>query len=97
MGCCGRARAHLGVAHAAYRQVGSRAADAAPGGAGLPVRHRPTEQGATVTLRYLGSAAVTVRGPTTGRAYAFSAAAPMRAVDPQDAIVLLSTAYFRQG
>jgi len=97
MGCCGRARANLGVAHAASRQVVPPAAGAAPGGGGLPVQRRPTEQGATVTLRYLGSAAVTVRGPTTGRAYAFSAAAPMRAVDPQDAIVLLSTAYFRQG
>ena len=97
MGCCGRARANLGVAYAANRQVGPEAAGAAPGGGGLPLQRQPIEQGATVTLRYLGSAAVTVRGPVTGRTYAFCASAPRRSVDPKDAIVLLRTAYFRPG
>ncbi len=97
MACCGRVRANLGVAHAARRPTNAGAGVTAFGEGRQPAPRRPPEQGATLTLRYLGPGAVTVRGPATGRAYAFSVAVPMRPVDSQDAIVLLKTMYFRQA
>ena len=89
MSCCGRARANLGVALAARRP-------AVAGDALVGERLQPAPPGATQTLHYIGSRSVTVRGPATGRPYAFSAASPTCAVDAQDAMVLLRTAYFRR-
>ena len=91
MGCCGRARAQIGTARAASRPA------AAVAGVDRTTLLDVRSLGSTVTLRYLGPASVTVRGPATGRAYAFSAGVPTPAVDPRDAAVLLTTAYFRQG
>jgi hypothetical protein len=91
MGCCGRARANLGVAPAASRP----AAQPARAASREPLLRRPIAPGSTVTLRYVGAGAVTVRGPRTGQAYAFGAAGAMQAVDERDAVVLLQTAYFR--
>ena len=91
MACCGRARAQLGVARAA--SMPSTAAN----GATRPTLPDVRSFGSTVTLRYVGPSSVTVRGPATGRAYAFSTGDPTRAVDPRDAAVLLTTAYFRQA
>lgn len=97
MSCCGRARANLGVALATRRPVGTGSAPAVVD-AGLQLAARaPIEPGATQTLRYVGAGGVTVRGPATGRAYVFSASSPTRAVDAQDAMVLLRTAYFRRA
>ncbi|MFZ5636129.1 MAG: hypothetical protein ACOY82_06030 [Pseudomonadota bacterium] len=47
-----------------------------------------------VVLRYRERTPVRVRGPATGRFYAFSAAQPTRAVDPRDAAPLLRTGKF---
>jgi len=96
MSCCGRSRANLGVSSAARRPAGAGTAAAVVAG-GLQLAARlPIEPGAMQTLRYVGGRDVTVRGPVTGRTYLFSAAIPTRAVDAQDAMVLLRTAYFRR-
>jgi hypothetical protein len=97
MSCCGRARANLGVALAARRPAGAGAMPAVVD-AGVQLAARAAlEPGATQTLRYVGGRSVTVRGPATGRPYVFSASSPTHAVDAQDAVVLLRTAYFRRA
>jgi hypothetical protein len=50
---------------------------------------------ATITLQYLQSSNVVVRGPVTGRRYAFSAWNRVQSVDRRDARTLLSTRMFR--
>lgn len=96
MGCCGKARANLGVSRAAIAP-----ASAPAGGARHQLRtipNLPVNQGASpLQLRYAGAAAIVVRGPATGRSYNFSQVEPVRAVDPRDALVLLGTRYFRQA
>jgi hypothetical protein len=49
-----------------------------------------------VTLHYLQTAAIRVRGPVTGRHYEFSGARPAQAVDPGDAPGLARTGLFRR-
>jgi hypothetical protein len=97
MSCCGRARANLGVSLAARRPAGTGTAPAVVD-AGLQLAARVSiEPGAMQTLRYIGGGGVTVRGPATGRPYVFSTSTPTLAVDAQDAMVLLRTAYFRRA
>ncbi len=50
---------------------------------------------ATIPLQYLQSSNVVVRGPATGRRYAFSAWNRVQSVDRRDARALLSTRMFR--
>ena len=52
--------------------------------------------GAPVFVRYTESQSVVVRGPVTGRRYAFSAANPVQSVDPRDAGALLRARFFRR-
>ncbi len=71
-----------------------------PGGtpvAGLPLPNlaRP-EPAASVMLRSLRTAPLTVLGPVTGRRYAF-AAGGVQAVDRRDAARLLGSSLFRRG
>lgn len=49
-----------------------------------------------VSVRYMQSSPIRVRGPATGRQYQFSAGAPVQAIDPKDAPALLRTSFFRQ-
>jgi len=49
-----------------------------------------------VTLEYLGSQPVRVRGPATGTPYAFSAAARAQPVEAADVVSLLGTQLFRR-
>jgi hypothetical protein len=50
-----------------------------------------------VSLRYLETSPIRVRGSASGRQYLFSAAAPVQAVDARDAAPLLATRFFRRG
>jgi hypothetical protein len=50
-----------------------------------------------VALRSVSAGGMIVRGPATGRQYAFSAAAPVQMVEARDAQGLLRTSWFRQA
>jgi hypothetical protein len=50
-----------------------------------------------VPLRYVKQGGIVVRGPVTGRQYAFTAATPVQAVDAQDIASLLRTSWFRRA
>ena len=51
----------------------------------------------SVTLNYMESAAIRVRGPVTGRPYAFSGSEPSQDVDVRDAAVFARNSSFRQS
>lgn len=97
MGCCGKARANLSVSRAAVAaaQTPVTASSDQPALA-QPVLRRPGAAEPAPMLRYLGQASIVVRGPVTGRGYAFSAADPVKRVDLRDAAVLVRSDYFRQ-
>jgi hypothetical protein len=48
-------------------------------------------------LRYVKQGGIVVRGPVTGKHYAFSAAKPVQQVAAQDVAGLLKTAWFRRA
>jgi hypothetical protein len=48
-----------------------------------------------VTIRYLRTPAIVVRGSVTGRRYGFSGANPVQAVDARDAPAFRRTSLFR--
>ena len=50
---------------------------------------------ASVAVHYLERSSILVRGPTTGRQYAFSQARPVQRVDLRDAPSLLRIRFFR--
>ncbi|HXE26799.1 MAG TPA: hypothetical protein VN637_18105 [Roseiarcus sp.] len=50
-----------------------------------------------MALRSVAAGGMVVRGPATGRQYAFSAAAPVQMVEARDAAALLRTSWFRQA
>lgn len=57
------------------------------------------EKGTTysaVSLEYLESSPIQVRGPATGRQYMFSGTQPVQPVDLRDADALLRTRFFRK-
>jgi len=51
----------------------------------------------SVTLRYIESSAIRVRGPVTGRPYDFSVSQPFQAVDVRDAAVFTRNPSFRRS
>lgn len=57
--------------------------------------HGPSS--AVVTLAYLQTAPIQVRGPVTGQAYRFSGSYPEQAVDVRDVETLLQTRLFRRS
>lgn len=79
MGCCGKARE---AARGEYASVTPKAAIAQPGQLGG-------------VIRYLGQSAILVRGPRTGRVYAFRPGEPDQVIDHRDAEVLLRTGFLR--
>lgn len=100
MGCCGKARANLSVSRAAMGRAvppassaGASSAGGASGGV-MPAKALAAAGGA-LQLRYTGPSDVVVRGPLTGKSYAFSQADPVRTVDRRDAETLMRTHYFR--
>jgi hypothetical protein len=50
----------------------------------------------SVTLHYMESSAIRVRGPVTGRPYDFSGSQPFQAVDVRDAAVFTRNGAFRR-
>jgi hypothetical protein len=92
MSCCGQKRSTFLV-----RPQAPRAA------AGGTVASRPTTpaapavSGGMVALRSVSAGGMVVKGPATGRQYAFSAAAPVQMVEARDAAALLRTSWFRQA
>jgi hypothetical protein len=95
MGCCGQNRTIPGKRQTASVPIrnpvsGVRLQEGAPvQSPGSPV--------ATAPLRYLKQSGIVVRGPVTGRQYAFSTAKPVQQVDTRDAPGLLRTSWFRRA
>ena len=98
MGCCGKARANLSISHANAGPTSTPITGGVPRlTATSPQAHMgwnniPTQP---VGLRYAGSSGIMVRGPATGKQYAFSPTAPAHPVDPRDAAILLRTNQFK--
>jgi hypothetical protein len=92
MGCCGKARANLSVSRSA---LSTGSSSRSPQANGIGSRAITAGAGA-MQIRYLGRSDIVVRGPLTGRAYAFSPADPVHPVDRRDADILLRTSFFRQ-
>jgi hypothetical protein len=51
----------------------------------------------SVSVRYLETSPIRVRGLVSGRSYEFSSAAPVQQVDARDATSLLNTRFFRRA
>lgn len=86
MTCCGRQRR-------AWQSTSARDTARLPVAARKRVEPRPAPAEQPIRLRYLGRATIALRGPHSGHAYRFAAAA-VSAVDPRDADALLGTGLF---
>ena len=53
--------------------------------------------GNEVTLQYLQTTSILVKGPISGRLYTFSGQTPNQSVDARDVESLLKTGFFRKG
>ncbi len=96
MGCCGKARANLSISHASAGPTSTPIAGGTPRlTAASPHAHMGWDNKQPVGLRYAGTGGVIVRGPATGKQYAFSPTAPAHPVDPRDAAILLRTNQFK--
>jgi hypothetical protein len=51
----------------------------------------------SVSVRYLETSPIRVRGLVSGMSYEFSGAAPIQEVDARDASTLLNTRFFRRA
>ena len=98
--CCGSRRSAWRAASASAtrsttsptaRQAFAAAVATAPG----PVSGRSAFP--AVSLQYAETPEIRVRGAVTGRAYRFSGAEPVQAVDARDAAVLLRNSAFRRS
>jgi hypothetical protein len=94
MGCCGQRRVFPG------------GPPAVQGSAAKPVPPRPQfrvpaavtgSAGVTAPLRYAKPGGIAVRGPVTGKHYAFTVAAPVKQVDAKDLAGLLRTSWFQRA
>jgi hypothetical protein len=93
MGCCGKTRSTFIGQRAVLRSAPSspHAGNRPPANVAAPA------PGALVALRSVAAGGMVVRGPATGRQYAFSTAAPVQMVEARDAAALLRTSWFRQA
>ena len=94
MGCCGqkrdslRTQMPLEVQHQPARTNAAIPARA-------PIEARPAQPAARAQLlRYLRRSPSTVRGPATGRVYAFGPQTPLQPVDERDVPGLIATGAF---
>ncbi len=102
--CCGQKRADLrrnsvpGTAPAVPQNVsgGSRTQ---PGRIQTPDNQSINRQtgSPSISIRYVETSRIRVRGPFTGLQYDFSGAHSVQAVDARDAESLLSTRFFRRA
>lgn len=56
----------------------------------------PITRDSSITVRYVETSRIRVRGPFTGLQYDFSGSHPVQAVDVRDAESLLNTRFFRK-
>lgn len=95
MGCCGQHRNAGGPTALSHRPATGMAVGQSPSPAWpLHPGNGATPDRGVVPLRSRERARLLVRGPVTGRAYEFSAAQPIQAVDARDAESLLRTRLF---
>jgi hypothetical protein len=93
MSCCGQKRSSFIARPPGVRWTAGASQPAArPPSPATPPQ---PQAGALVALRAVSSGGMVVRGPTTGRQYAFSAAQPVQMVEGRDAAALLRTSWFR--
>ncbi len=88
MACCGQGRMALKASPAG-------GAPMAVAGVWQPVGGAMAR--APARMRYMGAAAIVVRGAITGMAYSFSAAHPVQWVDARDVAGLLAKGIFGRG
>lgn len=89
--CCGQKRMQASVSLPdSTRSSSPTSTPPAPVAQGdrLGSKFRPT-----ISVRYVESRAIQVRGPATGTIYRFSAAQPVQAVDARDAGLLASRVF----
>src|SRR5262245_29412773 len=104
MGCCGQKRTDLEKTYSPTTApvVTSTAPDSQPRPStaaqpsGQSAASYPATQ-AVVTLHYLESSPILVRGPVTGLQYHFSGAHPDQSIDARDAEALSRTGFFRRS
>jgi len=95
--CCGKRREELGAQLAAKLPPSRTSQAALERDKVRPLFPEAAHAAGTpVSVRYTESQSVVVRGPVTGRRYAFSAANPVQSVDPRDAGALLQARFFRR-
>jgi len=95
--CCGKRREELSAQSAAKVPPSRTSQATIELGKGRPLFSAAGyAAGVPVFVRYTESQSVVVRGPVTGRGYAFSAADPVQSVDPRDAGALLQARFFRR-
>jgi hypothetical protein len=93
MSCCGQKRSSF-----TFRTPVARSTLGATLVASRPPAPAPAvASGWMVALRSVSAGGMVVRGPATGRQYAFSTAAPVQMVEARDAAALLRTSWFRQA
>ena len=96
--CCGSRRAALRTGYAPAARTSSAATAAPRPGPSAAASAPPTQGGfPTVLLDYFEAAPIRVRGPVTGRPYAFRPSGPAQPVDARDAAVLTRSRAFRQA
>jgi hypothetical protein len=95
MACCGQSGARY-RGWTATRRSFSSPLPGQPQPATTPVSFT-TSTAVTAPLRYVKQGGVAVRGPVTGRRYAFSVATPVQEVDSRDLAALLRTSLFRRA
>jgi hypothetical protein len=94
--CCGSKRSAWRSASLPPLRAAARAPAPVASAPAPPAKVGPQRQAASVTrLHYTDSGPVRLRGPITGRGYAFSGAAPVQEVDVRDAAVFLRSGRFR--
>lgn len=99
MGCCGQKRAALRSAPTPVTTpAGTQPSPSRPlANVGQRTSASTESISSSVTLRYLESSPILVRGPATGRQYQFSGTRPVQPVDARDAEALLRTRFFRRN
>jgi hypothetical protein len=94
MSCCGQGRAALRARAAATRPSRPDPTPVAP--APVPQPDEPPPAEGEITVIYLGTAPLLVRGLSSGRTYTFSPARRVRHVPPDDGAALLLDALFER-
>ena len=98
MACCGKNR----ITHAELAAAKIPPMQAAPINVGSRTSHAQALAGkqpatGSESVRYLEHPSIVVRGPASGRQYAFSGTNPVLSVDARDASAFLRTRFFRRA